>query len=174
MDELHKTAEAYYNVSTENIKKRANEFFREMDQNDDGQVSLQEYLAFMKNQRYTNMNNPYFFKKLSKQGNDETYLTFLEVMTLFYIIESGRPFCDGCGDFISGMFFTCVECFESKRSTFNVCVDCFICGNYVHNHKDFMDNFLLLESKRKVGVEGGKSGTREMEVTKNYFIANFV
>ncbi|KAF3457572.1 hypothetical protein FNV43_RR02230 [Rhamnella rubrinervis] len=112
----HKNAELFYNVSPENIRKLANEFYREMDQNDDGQVSLQE------------------------------------------------PFCDGCGVFINGMFFTCAECFGKKTSTFNVCVDCLGCGSFVHNHKNFVDNFFLLESKRKAGLSEVKFETRQ---TKN-------
>ncbi|KAF3457587.1 hypothetical protein FNV43_RR02245 [Rhamnella rubrinervis] len=119
MEELHKTAEIHYNVSPENIRKLANEFYREMDQNDDAQVSLQD----------------------------------------------GRPFCDGCGVFINGTFFTCAECFGKKTSTFNVCVDCLGCGSFVHNHKNFVDNFFLLESKRKAGLSEVKFETRQTKTT---------
>ncbi|KAF5950600.1 hypothetical protein HYC85_012593 [Camellia sinensis] len=77
----------------------------------------------------------------------------MEVMSLYYIIKSGRPFCEGCDEFIPGMFFTCSECFENgTNNPFCVCPMCFENERFIHpSHKSnlFLDNYTLLEAKRQ-------------------------
>ncbi|KAL5542411.1 hypothetical protein UlMin_010121 [Ulmus minor] len=161
MEELHLLAKIYYRTAPQNIKQYADEFFREMDINKDGKVKLHEFLAFMKNGGYFQMYNPHFFDDLKTTEHD--YIRFWEVMTLYYILVSRRPFCDGCGTFIKGTFFTCVTCFESDKKSFNICINCFDHGPYNHEHdrSQYLDNFLLLERSRAIAEYQRKAFQQE-------------
>ncbi|XP_028108584.1 uncharacterized protein LOC114307375 [Camellia sinensis] len=105
----------------------------------------------MRDEGHHKMNNRHFFELLDREGNGS--LKFMEVMSLYYIIKSGRPFCEGCDEFIPGMFFTCSECFENgTNNPFCVCPMCFENERFIHpSHKSnlFLDNYTLLEAKRQ-------------------------
>lgn len=150
MEELRKIAMAHYQASPDNIQALALNFFSTMDSDGDGRIDLHEFLAFMKEEGYTQMTNRCFFEKLDLDGNGT--LDFWEVMALYYIVKSGRPFCDHCGDFIPGTYFTCVACLENPicRGTFDLCLDCYLSQMFDHTHQGiskFMDNYSLLEAK---------------------------
>ncbi|PQP94086.1 uncharacterized protein Pyn_25905 [Prunus yedoensis var. nudiflora] len=151
MEELRQTAFAYYKDAPEQIRRWVDEFFLEMDHDGDDQVSLHEFLTYMEmHEDCMHLSNPRFFDELKKEGSEE--LDFLDVVTLFYIVYSGKPFCNGdCKKFVKGVYFTCVKCFDhasDAANTFNVCTACYVDGKYVHGHKKFLDNFLLLQTKR--------------------------
>ena len=177
MEELYKNARAYYEAAPEKIRRLANEFFAEMDRDGDRKVKLHEYLPFMKARGYAQMSNPRFFSMLDI--GEKGYLQFWDVMALYYIVISGRPFCDGCGVFVIGTFFTCMKCFNdskavisttsctsSTNSTFNICSGCFQKGSYIHDHKEFLDNFLLLQFGR-VGASLKEQHDLESHKVKN-------
>ncbi|KAH7858477.1 hypothetical protein Vadar_024256 [Vaccinium darrowii] len=151
MDDLVKTAELYYDISSSEVKKAAREFFEALDDNKDGKVSVQEFLSFMGQQGHTKMCNPHFFNQIDRRGNG--LLGFKEVMAVYYIIKSGRPFCCACDEFIPGMYFTCSKCFGNGSNLVCVCPKCFKDGAYkpFHKHNTFMDNYALLEAKRLQG-----------------------
>ena len=69
-------------------------------------------------------------------------------LTMYYIIKSGRPYCDGCGVFLMGLFFTCLNCFESSHTTFDLCSACYRGRRFVHPHAAILDNYILLTHKR--------------------------
>lgn len=151
MEELRQTAFAYYKDAPEQIRRWVDEFFLEMDHDGDDRVSLHEFLTYMEmHEDCMHLSNPRFFDELKKEGSEE--LDFLDVVTLFYIVYSGKPFCNGdCKKFVKGVYFTCVKCFDhasDAANTFNVCTACYVDGKYVHGHKKFLDNFLLLQTKR--------------------------
>ncbi|KAE9452984.1 hypothetical protein C3L33_15116, partial [Rhododendron williamsianum] len=100
----------------------------------------------MREEGHIKMSNRHFFEELDIDGNGT--LEFMEVMALYYIIKSGRPFCGGCDKFIPGMYFTCSKCFENGKPLFCVCSECFKDELYVHEHDQFLDNYALLEAKR--------------------------
>ncbi|XP_028071613.1 uncharacterized protein LOC114273977 [Camellia sinensis] len=166
-------ARIYYETSTPstNLKQLARDFFNSIDYDKDGEVSLCEFLNYMKEKGLINMGNRYVFNALDVNGNGS--LDFMEVMALYYIIKSGRPFCGGCGNFIPGMFFSCSICFDNEDDTFSVCPMCFSNGNksYIHQHKPihFLDNFALLEAKRKVAM-----ATRKAPPPKDHKVRSFV
>ncbi|XP_047955135.1 uncharacterized protein LOC125201188 isoform X1 [Salvia hispanica] len=78
-------------------------------------------------------------------------LDFFEVLTLLYIIKSGRPQCDCCEKIIPGVFFSCTECFKNPKSSFDLCKDCFMKGSCDHKHggrAQFLDSHTLLQAMR--------------------------
>ncbi|CAL5337352.1 unnamed protein product [Camellia sinensis] len=152
-------AEIYFNTSSENLKQLIEDFFNSMDEDHDKKVSLSEFLNNMKEEGLVKAENPpEMFKALDV--NHDGSLDFKEVMALYYVIKSGRPFCGGCGKFIPGMFFSCSICFDNEDDKFCVCPKCFSNENksYTHKHMPghFLDNFALLEAKRKMAMDTRK------------------
>ncbi|KAF7151573.1 hypothetical protein RHSIM_Rhsim02G0045100 [Rhododendron simsii] len=148
MEDLVKTARLYYSKSSPKVKEAARNFFNSLDDNKDGKVSLSEFLRLMRQEGHTKMGNRHFFKELDKDGSGT--LEFMEVMALYYVIKSGRPFCSWCDEFIPGIYFTCSKCFGVN--SFCVCPKCFEDKLLVHEHDQFLDNYALLEAKRLEGI----------------------
>ncbi|XP_057772254.1 uncharacterized protein LOC130991855 isoform X2 [Salvia miltiorrhiza] len=149
MEELREIARAHYRAGSPQVQALAYEFYQSMDSDGDGRVDLSEFLAFMRQEGYSYMQNTNFFDELDLDGNGT--LDFSEVMTLYYIIKSGRPFCDCCGKFIPGIFFSCVECFKNPKTSFDLCRDCYRAARCDHNHggrAQFLDNHTLLQAMR--------------------------
>ncbi|GJV48885.1 serine/threonine-protein phosphatase [Tanacetum coccineum] len=92
MEELSKIAMAHYQASSDDIQRLARDFLCAMDNDGDGKIDQKEFLEFMWDEGCLQMKNPSFFKQLDLDGNGT--LDFVEVMTLYYIVKSGRPFCD--------------------------------------------------------------------------------
>uniref|UniRef100_UPI001CB8D233 uncharacterized protein LOC122604839 n=1 Tax=Erigeron canadensis TaxID=72917 RepID=UPI001CB8D233 len=111
MEELSQIAMAYYQASSCDIQKLAEDFFGAMDHDGDGKIDQKEFLEFMRDEGYAQMTSPSFFKQLDLDGNGT--LDFFEVMTLYYIVKSGRPFCDCCKKFIPSTYLSCVGCLEN-------------------------------------------------------------
>ena len=151
MGEMHKIARSYYTTATEESKLQGRRFFNSMDHDGSRRITIQEYLSFMKRKGYTKMANRPFFDYLNGSRTGE--LDFMEVMTLFYIIKSGRKICDGCGGLLKGTFFSCTDCFHDDDESFNLCSTCFTESKYVHPHKHFLDNYILLENMKLTLVE---------------------
>ena len=156
MEDLRQTALAYFKDASKELQLLVDEYFSEMDADGNDRVSLQEFTEYM--ERYEDCKhlcNSLFFDELKKEGHEE--LDFMDVITLFYIVYSGKPFCNGqCKKFIKGVYFTCVECFDDystdATNTFNVCPACYADGKYVHGHDKLLDSFLLLQSKRMTAL----------------------
>ncbi|CAL5395163.1 unnamed protein product [Camellia sinensis] len=152
-------AEIYVNTSSENIKQLLRDFFNSMDEDHNEKVSLSEFLNNMKEGGLVKAENPPEMFKLLDVNRDGS-LDFKEVVALYYVIKSGRPFCGGCGKFIPGMFFSCLICFDNEDDKFCVCPKCFTNENKSYNHKHmpdhFLDNFALLEAKRKMAIDTRK------------------
>ncbi|OMO53827.1 hypothetical protein CCACVL1_28297 [Corchorus capsularis] len=147
--ELRKMALAYYQVASGQMKATFEKLFKGMDFNDDGEVELCEFMEFMRDQptieeQYKSRS---FFELLCK--TNQKNLDFMDVMTLFYIIQSGRPFCATCAEFIPLTYYCCMQCFLSKKSRYCVCFKCYLDKKYCnHCHPgddQFLDNFAFLE-----------------------------
>ncbi|XP_047951614.1 uncharacterized protein LOC125196978 [Salvia hispanica] len=149
MEELRAIAVAHFKASSEKTQSKAKQFFTAMDSDGDGKVEMSEFSSFMSKKGYKLTGNPDFFKKLDMDGNGS--LDFWEVMTLNYIIQSGRPFCDCCGDFIPATFFSCVHCFKAGKKTFDLCLRCYQSNAFQHDAHPggpkFLDNYTLLHSQ---------------------------
>ncbi|KAF7131625.1 hypothetical protein RHSIM_Rhsim09G0015400 [Rhododendron simsii] len=101
MEELIKIANIYYKSSSPAMRDAAHKFFKAIDHDNDRKVCLHESLGFMRDEGHAKLSSRHFFKSLDR--NRSGTLDFMGVMTLYYIIQSGRPFCYECDDFIPGM-----------------------------------------------------------------------
>ncbi|KAI3469825.1 hypothetical protein Pfo_026488 [Paulownia fortunei] len=161
MDGLRRIAIAHYEAAPPQVKALADNFFRELDGDGNGWVSLREFVAFMRQYGDERLSDPEFFMELDRDRNG--VLDFWEVMTLYYIVKSRRPFCDWCDKFIKNTYYSCVACFHSSRGPFNLCVDCYRSCECDHNHNgrvQFLDNYTLLEVKRHNSARAPPSGMR--------------
>ncbi|KAL1561685.1 hypothetical protein AAHA92_04359 [Salvia divinorum] len=156
MEELRAIAEAHFKASSEKTQAKAKQFFTSIDSDGDGKVELSEFSSFMSQKGYKLTGNPDFFKKQDMDGKGS--LDFWEVMTLNYVIQSGRPFCDCCGDFIPATFFTCVHCFKARKKTFDLCLRCYQSNALQHDaHLGgamFLDNYSLLHKHQQPSTHG--------------------
>ncbi|XVF66380.1 hypothetical protein PTKIN_Ptkin10aG0031200 [Pterospermum kingtungense] len=155
MEKLHEIAKAHFVAASEDTKRKAADFFKEMDKDSNGKVSLHEFLEIMKKKGHKGLRNKDLFKKLCRR--DSKNLEFMDAITLCYIILSGRSFCDGCDEFIDGTSFCCTECFYKSEDKYCLCIDCFNDKKYhkVHPHTKFLDEVSLLEQQRRKHASKG-------------------
>ncbi|KAA8548890.1 hypothetical protein F0562_000574 [Nyssa sinensis] len=167
MEELRAIALAYYSNGSGNMKETANKFFKSMDEDGDQKIRLGEYLAFMRKLQDVvdlRMCNPGFFNYL-KEDESAYHLSFADVLTLFYIIQTERRFCDACGVFLVGLYFTCAECFPLEKSRYSVCFECYRDKIFVHDHSGpLLDNNALLIVMNESNLE--KNKTNELRTTE--------
>ncbi|EXC04079.1 hypothetical protein L484_011271 [Morus notabilis] len=147
MEELRLAARAYYNNSSSDLQNLAINFFRSMDANRDGWVSFQEFTRFLRHNGY-NWVNPNMFSQLDT--NNDGGLGFWEVLTFYYIIKTRAVWCRACGAQLHGLHFTCVACFDGGQNTFDLCARCYGGRQFRHHHRVFLDNYILLRSKRGI------------------------
>ncbi|KAL4643684.1 uncharacterized protein LOC142625736 [Castanea sativa] len=150
MEEFHEVAIAYYNNAPRNLQRLAWSFFLALDSDGDGQISYMEYINFLRQCGYGWISSN-FFKDLDR--NRDGCLGFWEVLTLYYVIKTRGLWCQGCQTCLVGLYFTCVSCFDSGSRTYDLCPSCYKQKKFSHNHTNFMDNHLLLRSKR--GLSAG-------------------
>jgi len=151
MDYLRSIAEAHYYAGSEESQQLAHEFFDAMDEDGSGEVDYSEFKEFLREEGYEDYADRDLFKSLDRDG--DRGLDFWEVMTLYYIIKSGRPFCFHCEKFLVAVYFACVECFMNSDGPYYLCTACYKDQNYDHSHRNspnphFLDNYSLLESHR--------------------------
>ncbi|KAB5534790.1 hypothetical protein DKX38_017876 [Salix brachista] len=170
MEEIHRTAEAYYeNLSVEK-KRKAKRFFDELDKDGDERINLDEYMEFLKNDKNTVLTDPRFFNNLDM--NSDGSLDYNEAIVLFYIMQSGRAlFCKSCDTFLAGAYFSCSQCFfKDSISSYEICCDCYAGKKFTDHHSDaiFFDNYtLLLQSRRMVqAVAPTKKREKVLQIIK--------
>ncbi|KAL6292322.1 hypothetical protein ACE6H2_000464 [Prunus campanulata] len=157
MEELRAAADAYYTRGNEHTQRVAYDFFRSMDTDGDGRISYAEFNGFVQQSGYNGIlhNDPDLFAKLDR--NRDSHLDFKEVLTFYYIIKTRYITCQGCRAHLCGLYFTCVECFDGGAAnyyyhpqypTYDLCAACYRSTNYTHQHPYFLDNHVLLSSKR--------------------------
>ncbi|KAL1561679.1 hypothetical protein AAHA92_04354 [Salvia divinorum] len=152
VEEVREIAKSYYDSATPQVQEQAKHFFNSMDLDGNGEINLVEFLSFMREEGYfKQMRSSSFFEMLDASGRGT--LAFMDVITLYYIIKSGRPFCDSCSQFIPGTFFSCAACFNRPGDSFSVCRSCHLkTKSYDHSHDGgaalFLDNFTLLQAAK--------------------------
>ncbi|KAF8392106.1 hypothetical protein HHK36_022448 [Tetracentron sinense] len=147
MEEIREAALAYYEAGSEELKLLARRFFKSMDTNGDGTVSISEFSECLWQRGYIFIDSS-FFKELDKDGDGS--LDFEEVITFYYMLKT-RTYCDECRAFLKVLYFTCVECFDHGPS-YDLCTTCYCKRKFNHKHTVFMDNYVLLLTRR-----GGRS-----------------
>lgn len=167
MEELSKIAMAYYQASSDDLQELARNFFSAMDNDGDGNIDQREFMEFMRDEGYGQMTNPSFFSQLDHDKNGT--LDFVEVMTLYYIVKSGRPFCNCCDKFITSTYLSCVGCLEDPiGGSFYLCLDCYSMQKCDHTHNSlscFLDNYSLLRAMNKSkSSEPNSPATRSRQV----------
>ncbi|KAL5542408.1 hypothetical protein UlMin_010118 [Ulmus minor] len=165
MEELRQMALAYHSVATQAIKDLVKEFYKEMDPKVNGHVKFKEFSAYMETNGFENLSSDEFFDLLKHPGDEG--LSHDNVITLFYIINSKRPVCGGekCGKFVTGMYFTCVKCFDGSGSTFSFCPHCFDAKRYKHEHKEFLDLMVILHLNRELAINKEPIGSSTTTTT---------
>lgn len=168
MAKLSNIAKSYYGAAPPEVKAMADDFFKSMDADGDGGVNLEEFLTFVRENGYTHMHNNHFFKMLDITGKGS--LDFWEAMTLYYIIKSGRPFCNCCAEFIPAIYFSCVVCFENPKTSYNICYDCYHSKKCKHSHESspalFLDNYILLQAKHESAADKNYESRQISEASK--------
>ncbi|KAJ9540155.1 hypothetical protein OSB04_026661 [Centaurea solstitialis] len=169
MEELMEIAKAYYEKSSNEHQKLARDFFYAMDHDGDGKIDQKEFIEFLIDEGYSQITRLSFFRQLDLDGNGT--LDFYEVMTLYYILKSGRPFCDKCKMFIPNTYFTCVGCLEDGGgvSSVHLCLPCYTAQRCDHTHNGlsrYVDNYSLLEVMRKANLSTAKS--RPSQLVSHY------
>lgn len=151
MEELQNIAMLHYNATTPDAKVKVKQFFYSMDRDADGKINERDFLSFMREQKLDHLRDGGFFEKIDMDGDGA--LCFEEVITLYYLIRSGRPHCDWCRKFIPGVFFSCIRCFKSQ-SSFILCRTCYQSNDCDHasDHggaTTFIDNYTLLDTLKQ-------------------------
>ncbi|KAK1385408.1 hypothetical protein POM88_023143 [Heracleum sosnowskyi] len=120
MNNLQAIAKAHYRGGSERTKEYANRFSQGLQKNRDGKVDYVEFKRYLISNGHGYYAKRDLFNRLASNG----LLGFWDVMTLFYIIVSRRPFCKKCDKFQVGDYFACLDCFESSRDRYCICISC--------------------------------------------------
>ncbi|OMO53828.1 hypothetical protein CCACVL1_28298 [Corchorus capsularis] len=170
MDEVRKIAEAYYLAGPDEVRNAAHEFFDKMDEDKDEYISQEEFATFLEQLGDKKLETSPVFWLLDSMGDEK--LNFMDIMALYYLIKSGRPFCNGanCGELITGVYFSCIECFYNSKG-FCICTECFKKKNHDQSHR-FLDNFTLLECVRQTALEKPGSCQIQRQVSSRFMINN--
>ncbi|XP_062119379.1 uncharacterized protein LOC133833140 [Humulus lupulus] len=154
MEEIRSAAEAYYEKSNEG-KQQAEELYQWLDTKQNGFIGFKVYGEKLYNLK-KKLNNkgvtdPIFFSLLDK--NDDGFLDKQDVITLSYLINNGKLlFCESCGAFLIGQYFSCVKCFASTTdgSFYKLCSRCYHRDMFDHHadHTQFTADLSLLMKTR--------------------------
>ncbi|KAG5554149.1 hypothetical protein RHGRI_011878 [Rhododendron griersonianum] len=138
----------YYANMSIGQKQAVQNFYKSLDANGDGKVTSQEYLDALRKAGLNQTSLPSNLFQVLDENNDGT-LDLEECVTFYYMITGQRLVsCDGCGSYMLGLHFLCVECYRvSKEKTFDLCGSCYRNKNFNHAHSYFLDNFALLRTQ---------------------------
>lgn len=165
MEYLRSIAETDYFGESVKTQELAHEFFNTMDKDRSGEVDFSEFKQFLSKSGYEHYANSDLFEKLDKDGNGR--LCFLEARTLYYIINSGRPFCSACKEFVTAVYFACVDCFVNSTACY-LCPSCHKNRNYIHSHGNndhpvFLDTYTLLHKCSALNLQAMAEKAEKIE-----------
>nr|GMD75434.1 Ca2+ sensor (EF-Hand superfamily) [Ipomoea batatas] len=159
IEKLAYIAQAHYNAAPQKIRDSADKFFWSMvKQRGKTRVTMEDFVESMKEKRYPEYAHPDLFQILVKDRNLGMDIT--ESRTLYYIVLTGKPFCNWCNCFIPDLYFCCSKC--SARS-YALCLHCYSTKAYVkHSHYTdddvfFLDYSVLHTTIQATSVENGSS-----------------
>ncbi|XP_062117939.1 uncharacterized protein LOC133831586 [Humulus lupulus] len=155
MEEIRSAAKAYYEKSNEG-KQQAEELYQWLDTKQNGFIGFKVYrekLYHLKEKlNNKGVTEPIFFGHLDR--NDDGRLDKQDVITLSYLIYNGKLlFCESCGAFLIGQYFSCVKCFASTTdgSFYKLCSRCYHRDMFDHHadHTQFTADLSLLMKTRQ-------------------------
>ncbi|KAI6693717.1 hypothetical protein NL676_021427 [Syzygium grande] len=85
IEKVPEAASAHYVGLTEDRKQTAQRFFEAMDKDKSGNVSIDEFMAFLSHAGYQSDNHYWLFAELDQYDNGT--LNFKELVTFFYILS---------------------------------------------------------------------------------------
>ncbi|KAG8369782.1 hypothetical protein BUALT_Bualt14G0049500 [Buddleja alternifolia] len=146
MDGMRKIARAYYAQASKDEKNSIQKFFKNIDANGDGKVSLVEFKKSMGSW----LSDETIFRQLDT--NDDGTLDFDEVLALYYMKKKVYPpKCDGCRALLVGSYFSCWLCFgKANTGSTDLCCSCYHRGTFEHKHalSNFLDNHSFVKKFR--------------------------
>ncbi|KAL0456892.1 UNVERIFIED_CONTAM: hypothetical protein Slati_1028400 [Sesamum latifolium] len=170
MEGMRQIATAYYERASEEEKESAEEFFRKLDVNGDGRVSLLE----LKRSVGSWLSTETVFKQLDENGDGT--LDFYEVLAVYYIVNKvNLHVCNGCLGLLVGPYFSCLLCLGKSPDTFDLCCNCYRRGTVAHEHssKYLLDHHSLLAVLRSKEAEKSRQGKKEMEELREIARAHY-
>ncbi|KAJ1407840.1 EF-Hand 1, calcium-binding site [Sesbania bispinosa] len=174
MEEMRQAALAYYSNFTQDQKNIVASIFQKMDTDGNGSISLNEYVKFLRSGGFSDcISDKRFFKEIDKDGDGA--LDYNEFLTFSYLLVTDRfIFCDGCEEFLKGIYFTCSQCFDKYPYSYDLCCKCYRNKNFSH-HRDaiFYDNYALLRTGDLVSRETTSSKVDNMKVDERKKSFNF-
>ncbi|KAL3735745.1 hypothetical protein ACJRO7_024813 [Eucalyptus globulus] len=83
-------------------------------------------------------------------ANNDGYLTFEDFLVYRYLFQT-RPVCRHCKAIVKLVFYTCLECFAGKlkERTYDLCPMCYLGNKFSHPHKQFTNNYAVVNNIRK-------------------------
>ncbi|KAF3964034.1 hypothetical protein CMV_011635 [Castanea mollissima] len=158
MEELHMAALASYSNASNELRQLVQEFFNSMDTNGDRVVIFDEFVEFI-GQNVNIRADRNFFRCLDRNGDG--LLDFNEVLTFYYILKTRGVWCAYCRNYQTGVYFTCVACFDNARSTgytYDLCSACYEARRHQQHHPHhnyFLDSHVLLRAKAGLPLLAG-------------------
>ncbi|KAG8369821.1 hypothetical protein BUALT_Bualt14G0053600 [Buddleja alternifolia] len=168
MDEMRNIARAYYGRASEDEKNTIQEFFKKLDANGDGKVTLMEFNKSVSSW----YSDETIFRQLDTTGDGT--LDFDEVLPLYYMEEKvSPPKCDGCRDLLAGLYFTCWLCFGKGNGSTDLCCSCYNRGSFEHEHalSNFVDNHSLVV-KFRIQTNDAQSEEKVRNICVRQFICS--
>ncbi|KAL1832665.1 hypothetical protein ACET3Z_002316 [Daucus carota] len=108
MERLRDLVMTQYQYAPRQAQMAAHGFFDAMDDDGNGSVSYREFKRFLVSEGFEEFSDKDLFKRLD--GDGSRGLDFWEVMSLYYILRSDKPFCTECDDFLLETYFVCNGC----------------------------------------------------------------
>ena len=150
MEEIRRAGQAHYDNMSSLEKEMVKQMFASHAANGEGRISRQDVFIQFANSMPTS-NIASFFSMIDKDNNG--FLDFSEFVTLHYVTHS-RPPCNCCKKIVNGLYFCCERCWEMhvrsrvEFQPYELCSECYYGKRFIHEHHEFLDNFMLLRSVR--------------------------
>ncbi|XXG43832.1 hypothetical protein AAC387_Pa01g3782 [Persea americana] len=149
MEEIRRAGQGHYDNMSSLEKEMVKQMFASHAANGEGRISRQDVFIQFANSMPTS-NIASFFSMIDKDNNG--FLDFSEFVTLHYVTHS-RPPCNCCKKIVNGLYFCCERCWEMhvrsrvEFQPYELCSECYYGKRFIHEHHEFLDNFMLLRSE---------------------------
>ncbi|KAL1803599.1 hypothetical protein DCAR_0935292 [Daucus carota subsp. sativus] len=122
MANLRNFVVSQYYAAPSDVQTLGHQFFNAMDRDGNGSVDYTEFKNFLVSEGFEYYAGRNLF--MSLDGDKNRGLDFWEIMTLYYIIKSKKPFCVKCDIFLRDAYSVCNDC---GGGPYYFCNDCYQC-----------------------------------------------